>query len=173
MNKHSTNVGEKSAYNNEKKTSFNSPLQSAFKLQAHSFFCLFVAVKIYIARLGLVSILCQFGHQGWLGRIDFSFSFELAISELFLIMDSIFQCCITYCRLFLGVSNIIRDCRRETYCQLFLVQIASRKLDWLVPVNEDFCGSKMVSAVEENTNFFWRLNAFKNWCITRLFSKKK
>lgn len=62
LNKHSTNIRDQSARSNEK-ISLISPLQSAFKLQAHSFF-LFVAVKK--VRLGLVSILCQLGHQGWL-----------------------------------------------------------------------------------------------------------
>lgn len=32
------------------------------------------------------------------------------------------------------------------------MQIASRKLDWLDPVNADFHGSKKIPAMEKNTN---------------------
>lgn len=47
-----------------------------------------------------------------------------------------------HCRLLIGVSNTVRGCWWETYCQPHLVQIVSKKLDWLDPVNGDFCGSK-------------------------------
>lgn len=53
------------------------------------------------------------------------------------------------------------------------MQIASRKLDWLDPVNGDFCGSKMIPAMEKNTLTFLEIEFFRELCTVRLFNKQK
>lgn len=41
------------------------------------------------------------------------------------------------------------------------MQIASTKFDWLDPVNGDFCGSKMIPAMEKNTLIFLEIELFQ------------
>lgn len=53
------------------------------------------------------------------------------------------------------------------------MQIASRKLDWLDPVNGDFCGSKMIPAMEKNAVTFLEIEFFQELMYCKIIQQTK
>lgn len=53
------------------------------------------------------------------------------------------------------------------------MQIASRKLDWLDPVNGDFCGSKTIPAMEKNTLTFLEIEFVRELMYCKIIPQTK
>lgn len=53
------------------------------------------------------------------------------------------------------------------------MQIASRKLDWLDLVNGNFCGSKMIPAMEKNTLTFLEIQFFQEPMYCKIIQQTK
>ena len=53
------------------------------------------------------------------------------------------------------------------------MQIASGKLDWLDPVNGDFCGSKMTPAMEKNTLTLVEIEFFQELMYCQIIQETK